>query len=67
MFLFGPMIKPGVVGSHPSLTDLDSGDLKYSIDFREVYAGVLEKWLKADAKAILEGSYRPANVIAKSA
>ncbi|MEX2217695.1 MAG: DUF1501 domain-containing protein [Phycisphaerales bacterium] len=63
MFLFGPMVKPGVVGEHPSLTDLDEGDLKYGIDFRGVYAGVLEGWLKADSKKILEGSYRAAPVI----
>jgi hypothetical protein len=39
MFLFGPMIRPGIIGDHPSLTDLDEGDLKYKIDFRTVYAG----------------------------
>lgn len=67
MFLFGPMVEAGVVGSQPSLTDLDNGDLKFQIDFREVYAGVLENWMKADSKAILEGSFRKARVIAKQA
>jgi uncharacterized protein (DUF1501 family) len=66
MFLFGPMVKPGIVGEHPSLTDLDEGDLKYKIDFRSVYAGILEGWLKADSKKILEGEYRAAQVIKKS-
>ncbi len=63
MFLFGPMIKPGIIGDHPSLTDLDEGDLKYKIDFRTVYAGILEGWLKADSKKILEGEYRAAPVV----
>ncbi|MDX2016387.1 MAG: DUF1501 domain-containing protein [Planctomycetota bacterium] len=63
MFLFGSMVKAGVHGDHPSLKDLDQGDLKYLIDFREVYAGILDGWLKADAKTILEGSYRPLSVI----
>ncbi len=58
MFLFGPMVKPGIVGTHPSLTDLDSGDLRYSTDFRGVYAGVLESWLKADSRKVLESTFR---------
>ena len=66
MFLFGPMLRPGVHGEHPSLTDLDDGDLKFRIDFREVYAGILEQWLKADAKKILEGSYRALDVLKKA-
>ena len=35
----------GLHGKTPSLTDLSGGDLKSSIDFREVYATVLDKWL----------------------
>lgn len=66
MFLFGPMLRPGVHGDHPSLTDLDDGDLKFRIDFREVYAGILEQWLKADSKKILEGSYRALDVLKKA-
>lgn len=66
MFLFGPMVKPGVIGDHPSLTDLDEGDLKYHIDFRTVYAGILESWLKADSRKILEGEYKPVPVIRKA-
>lgn len=58
MFLFGPMVKPGVFGDHPSLTDLDDGDLKFKIDFRSVYAGVLNDWLRADANKILDGSFK---------
>jgi uncharacterized protein (DUF1501 family) len=58
MFLFGDMIRPGVHGEHPSLTDLDDGDLKYTIDFRSVYASILDDWMKADSKAVLEGTFR---------
>jgi len=63
MFLFGPMVRPGVIGSHPSLTDLDQGDLKYLVDFRSVYAGVLEQWLKADSKKVLGETYKPVVVV----
>jgi uncharacterized protein (DUF1501 family) len=63
MFLVGPMVRQGVVGEHPSLRDLDEGDLKYKIDFRSVYAGVLEGWMKADSRKILEGAYQPVEVM----
>ncbi|MBY0307713.1 MAG: DUF1501 domain-containing protein, partial [Phycisphaerales bacterium] len=66
MFLLGPMVQPGIATRHPSLTDLDQGDLKFGTDFRSVYAGILGGWLKADAKAILEGSYAPAPVLKKA-
>lgn len=63
MFLFGPMVKPGLIGDHPSLTDLDQGDLKYKIDFRSIYAGILESWFKADSKPVLEGTFRPTPIL----
>jgi uncharacterized protein (DUF1501 family) len=57
LFMFGDMVKPGIYGEHPSLTDLDQGDLKYKVDFRSVYATVLEKWLKTPSPAVLNGTY----------
>jgi uncharacterized protein (DUF1501 family) len=66
MFLFGPMVQAGVIGEHPSLRDLDEGDLKYKIDFRSVYAGILEGWMKADSKTILEGTYKATAVVKKA-
>jgi uncharacterized protein (DUF1501 family) len=53
MFLIGPALKPGLVGNHPSFQDLDQGDLKYAIDFRSVYATVLQNWLQTPSKPIL--------------
>jgi len=67
MFLIGPMVKPGVLGDHPSLVDLDDGDLKFGVDFRSVYAGILEDWMKAPSGKILKGDFRKAEVIAKGA
>jgi uncharacterized protein (DUF1501 family) len=63
MMLFGPMVKPGVVGDHPSLADLDEGDLKHRIDFRSVYAGILKGWMGTDAGKVLEGEYRAIEVV----
>ena len=53
LFLAGPSVKGGVVGKHPSLADLDSGDLTYHTDFRRVYATLLDGWLGCDSKAVL--------------
>jgi uncharacterized protein (DUF1501 family) len=55
LFVAGPAVKPGPVGKHPSLAanDLDSGDLKHSMDFRQVYATLLDRWLDCDSQAVL--------------
>lgn len=63
MFLMGPMVRAGVIGDHPSLRDLDDGDLKYKLDFRSVYAGIIEDWLGGDSAAALGERFRPAKVI----
>ena len=57
MFLFGQNLKAGVLGKHPSLTDLDGGDLKFGTDFRSVYATILQGWLDAPSKPILGGQF----------
>jgi uncharacterized protein (DUF1501 family) len=44
-----------LIGEQPSLTDLDDGDLKYHIDFRDVYAGLLAEVLRSDPGAVLNG------------
>jgi uncharacterized protein (DUF1501 family) len=57
VFLAGPRVKAGLVGATPSLTDLEDGDLKMGIDFRQVYATVLEDWVGASARAVLGGGF----------
>jgi uncharacterized protein (DUF1501 family) len=47
----------GVYGAHPSLTDLDEGDLKFHTDFRSVYATILEKWLGIASEPVLGGRF----------
>lgn len=63
LLLMGPAIKTGIVGRHPSLTDLDSGDLKFGIDFRSVYATLLEQWLDAPSKPILGQQFKTLGVL----
>ena len=53
MFVAGPGVKGGFYGDEPSLTDLDQGDLKFTTDFRSVYATVLDHVLGFDPKAAL--------------
>lgn len=57
MFLMGTNINPGLYGRYPSLTDLDSGDLKHNVDFRQVYATVLDKWFAIEPKSVLNGNF----------
>lgn len=55
MFLIGPHVKAGLLGAMPGLApeDLDHGDMKFTTDFRSVYASVLKDWLKTNPDPIL--------------
>ena len=65
LFVIGRGVRPGLHGSYPSLADLDdNGDLKFTTDFREVFAAVLQDHLGIDPVGVLAGSYAPVDVIA---
>ncbi len=53
LFLAGNNVKPGLIGKHPSLTDLEDGDVKFHTDYRRVYATLLEQWLGCKAESVL--------------
>ncbi|HZX68952.1 MAG TPA: DUF1501 domain-containing protein [Candidatus Elarobacter sp.] len=57
MFLIGSGVKGGTYGEHPSLTELDHGDLAFSTDFRSVYATVIQRWLGRDPSEIIGGAF----------
>jgi uncharacterized protein (DUF1501 family) len=59
VLLAGPAVKAGVAGATPRLLDLQDGDLKMTVDFRRVYAAVLQDWLGLPAKAALGGMFTP--------
>jgi uncharacterized protein (DUF1501 family) len=59
MFVCGSKVKGGLHGAYPSLTDLESGDIKFTTDFRRVYATLLSQWLNADASAVLKDHFEP--------
>ena len=67
MFVVGPGVKGGPVGKHPSLTDLDDGDLKHHTDFRKVYATLLDRWLGVDSKVVLNGKFDHIELLKKKA
>ena len=44
----------GILTEYPSLTDLDRDDnLKVTVDFRKVYASLIEGWLGTDANEVI--------------
>ena len=59
VLVLGPGVKGGFYGEQPSLTDLTEGDLKFSVDFRSVYATVLGSVLGIDPAAVLGRSFAP--------
>jgi len=61
VFIVGPGVKGGFYGAQPNLARLDSlGNLVYTVDFRRVYATILEEVLDyAPAARILGGAFKP--------
>ena len=48
MFIIGGNNKSNIIGNNPNLSDLDNGDLKHQIDFRSVYATLLQQKMNFD-------------------
>jgi uncharacterized protein (DUF1501 family) len=64
MFLVGGGLKQkGIINAMPDLADLDEGDLKYKVDFKNVYATILKNWLGADDKMVLKNKFLPLDFI----
>lgn len=64
LFVVGSKVKPGLIGKHPSLNpdQLVDGDLRFKIDYRRVYAELLENWLGIDPHAIVGAEHKPIKV-----
>jgi len=52
LFIIGGMNSGKVLGENPNLSDLDNGDLKYNIDFRSVYATLLQNKMQFNPNQI---------------
>lgn len=64
VFLIGKPVKGGVYGPNPNFTDLHDGDLRFAIDFREVYAATLDTWMGGDSEIVLGQKFNPLGVFA---
>jgi uncharacterized protein (DUF1501 family) len=62
-FISGGLKQKGMMNPLANLSDLNEGDLKYTVDFKNVYATVLRKWLDADDKNILGKQYDLMNFV----
>jgi uncharacterized protein (DUF1501 family) len=57
MFLIGGGLRGGLYGQQPSLDTLDNGDATFNVDFRSVYATVIEKWFARPTADVIAGSF----------
>lgn len=63
MFVVGKAVKGGVYGPKPDLENLADGDLKYGVDFRQMYATALDQWMGGDSGKVLAGKFEHVNVL----
>jgi uncharacterized protein (DUF1501 family) len=64
MFVLGNSINKGIFGEPPDLNSLDqNGNLKYTVDFRSVYATILDRWMGASSKDVLGASFGSQNFL----
>ena len=64
ILLFGKNLKKkGIINELPDLSNLDDGDLKYSVDFRSVYKDILGNWMGADAEKIIPASVKRMEIV----
>ncbi len=66
VFVFGTAVEPGFIGAYPSLSNLDAGDLKMTMDFRSIYAAVLDDWMGIDSRQVLGQSFKAVPLIRQS-
>ncbi|HVN69815.1 MAG TPA: DUF1501 domain-containing protein [Candidatus Binatia bacterium] len=57
LFMIGGGVKGGLYGSAPDLGNANMGNLRYAVDFRSVYATVLERWLGRPSAPLLDGEF----------
>ncbi len=61
----GGAVRGGFYSEAPSLTRLDAnGNLAFSVDFRRLYATVLERWWGIDSKAVLGTRFETLPIVA---
>ncbi|MBM4001013.1 MAG: DUF1501 domain-containing protein [Planctomycetes bacterium] len=66
VWLAGPAVSAGVHGEPPDLTKLVEGDIPHSVDFRQVYATILERWLNTPSQELLGGTFEPIDFLRRA-
>lgn len=64
LFMIGGGVKGGLYGAMPDLATTNMGNVRFSVDFRSVYATVLERWLGRPSTTVLNGEFRQLSVLA---
>jgi len=59
VFLVGGRLEGGLAGVPPNLTELEAGGQKHHVDFRRVYAALLDDWLGFDSEPLLGERFEP--------
>jgi uncharacterized protein (DUF1501 family) len=59
VFVLGQAVKAGLHGSYPDLTRLEDGDPIHAVDFRRVYATLLDRWLGVPHCEVLGADFEP--------
>jgi uncharacterized protein (DUF1501 family) len=57
LFMIGGAVKGGLYGTPPNLATTNMGNVRYTVDFRSVYATVLERWLGRSSVSVLNGEF----------
>jgi uncharacterized protein (DUF1501 family) len=63
VFLLGQPVKAGLHGSYPDLTHLEDGDPIHAVDFRRVYATLLDRWLGVPHRDVLGAAFEQMPVV----
>jgi uncharacterized protein (DUF1501 family) len=63
LFMIGGGVKGGLYGTAPDLSATNMGNVRYTVDFRSVYATVLERWLGRPSATVLNGEFRQLPVL----
>ncbi len=64
LFLIGGGVRGGIYGAAPDLGATNMGNVRYTVDFRSVYATVLERWLGRPSAGVLNGQFGQLPVLA---
>jgi len=63
MFVAGAACRAGVLGDAPDLSNLEDGDVRHRVDFRQVYAELLDRWLNVDSRDVLGEQFEPPRIL----